>query len=287
MEGYCKNMKKWYNYEMKRTVRHMVMAISATLLLASCGGGTTDTLKPTISPLAVRWTVQLMQGGNYFVSIRSSSLLGVYLTEFLLRQTAFRSALAGIGVQVQLLNQQGTPDEEGFALLETLGSILQVDVPDMLNRSPDRIDAFDTYLSNLEALGGRTSAYVTSLEEQRDILMDERSDIRVTASRAQSMLNRALRDQDYATASEQQRILIEARTDLAEKDAQIDELRSTIRIFDDLLEVAEERITVMTSNREALLAGITVVDVPGVEDFGLIEQGSRRSGRSIFDPSGR
>ena len=279
-------MKKWYNYEMKRTVRHTLMAISATLLLASCGGRTTDTLKPTISPLAVRWTVQLMQGGNSFSSIRSSSLLGVYLTEFLLRQTAFRSALAGIGVQVQLLNQQGTPDEEGFALLETLGSILQVDVPDMLNRSTDRIDAFDTYLSNLEALGSRASAYVTSLEEQRDVLMDERSDIRVTASRAQSMLNRALRDQDYATASEQQRVLIEAKTALAEKDAQIDELRSTIRIFDDLLEVAEERVTVMTSNREALLAGISVVDVPGVEDFGLIEQGNRRSGRSIFDPSG-
>lgn len=271
---------------MKRTVRHMILALSATLLLASCSSGTTDALKPTIAPLAVRWTVQLMQGGNSFVSIRSSSLLGVYLTEFLLRQTAFRSAITGVNAQVQLLNQQGTPDEEGFALLETLGSILQVDVPDMLNRSTDRVDAFDTYLSNLQALGGRASAYVTSLEEKRDVMMDERRDVRVIASRAQSMLNRALRDQDYATASEQQRVLIEAKTELAQRDAEIDEVRSTIRIFDNLLDVAEERINVMNSNREALLAGISVVDVPGVEDFGLIEQGNRRSGRSIFDPSG-
>ncbi len=269
---------------MKRSLRHLLLGATTVCVLASCGRQETVSYSPTIAPLAVRWTVELMKGSDAFASIRSSALLGVYLADFLMRQVMFRSALAGINVQMDLLNDAGEEQEESFALLETLGAILQVDVPDMLNRSPDRVEAFDTYLSNLQAVGERATAHKNGLEQQMDVMMDERRVVRGEVARSQSQLNIALREQDYATASEQQKNLIEGRSNLAEIDARIDELRSIRNLFVDLLDIAEERVTVMTSNREALLAGISVVDVPGVEDYGLIEQSRRRSGRSIFDP---
>ncbi len=270
---------------MKRTLRHLLLTATTVTLLASCGRQETVSYSPTIAPLAVRWTIELVKGSDAFASIRSSALLGVYLADFLMRQVMFRSAIAGINIQMDLLNEGSEEQEESFALLETLGAILQVDVPDMLNRSTDRVDAFDTYLSNLQALGERATSHENGLEQQMDGLMDERSDIRVEVARSQSRLNVALREKDYATASEEQKRLIDGRSDLAEMDARIDEIRSIRNLFQDLLDIAEERVTVMTSNREALLAGITVVDVPGVEDYGLIEKSRRRSGRSIFDPS--
>ncbi len=269
---------------MKRTVRHLLLSVTAVTMLASCGRQEVVSFTPTIAPLAVRWTVELVKGSDAFASIRSSALLGVYLSDFLMRQMMFRSALAGINIQMDLLNETGEEQEESFALLETLGAILQVDVPDMLNRSTDRVEAFDTYLSNLQALGERSTSHEQGLEQQMDVLMDERREVRGDVARSQSQLNTALREQDYATASEQQKSLIEGRGELAEIDAKIDELRSIRNLFVDLLDIAEERVTVMTSNREALLAGISVVDVPGVEDYGLIEQGRRRSRQSIFDP---
>jgi hypothetical protein len=269
---------------MKRAFRHLLLTVTTISLLASCGRQESVSYSPTIAPLAVRWTVELLKGSDAFASIRSSALLGVYLSDFLMRQVMFRSAIAGIAIQMDLLNEGGEEQEESFALLETLGAILQVDVPDMLNRSTNRIDAFDTYLSNLQTIGERSTAHKEGLEQQMDTLMDERSDIRGDVARTQSQLNIALREQDYATASEQQKNLIEGRGNLAKIDARIDELRSIRNLFDDLLDIAEERVTVMTSNREALLAGITVVDVPGVEDYGLIEKRRRRSRQSIFDP---
>ncbi len=260
------------------------LLIACTMLsLSACSKETGSTAITTIAPLAVRWTQEIARGLDSLSSIRSSALLGVYISHHLINEIVFRSALEGIAAQASIMSDTGEENDESFALLETLGAILQVDVPDMLNRSAVRSEAFDTYLQNLQNIGARALAHLDSLEQQRGELTDQRGDIRVEVSHAQTGLSRALRDKDYSTANDLQKQLIEGKSELAEFDARIDEVRSIIRLFEDLIDVGEKRAEVMTANREALLAGISVVDLPGADDMGLIEN-ARRSRGSIFDP---
>ncbi len=264
-------------------LRTGLLTAFAVLSLSACSKDAGSPAITTIAPLAVRWTQEIARGLDSLSSIRSSALLGVYISHHLINEIVFRSALEGVSAQVSIISDTGEENDESFALLEILGSILQVDIPDMLNRSAVRSEAFDTYLQNLQNIGARVLNHLESLKQQRADLSAQRGDIRVTVSHAQTGLSRALRDKDYSTANDLQKQLIEGKSELAQFDARIDEVRSIIRIFEDLIDVAEKRAEVMTANREPLLAGVTVVDLPGAEDLGLIES-ARRSRGSIFDP---
>jgi hypothetical protein len=259
------------------------MLVLATSL-AGCVGRDGTPSVTTIAPKAAEWALRIVRGQSEYSAVRSSALLGVYLTHHLLREVVFGSALDGVMAQMSFLSESSEEEDESFALLETLGSILQVDVPDLLNRSPVRSTAFDIYVTNLQNLAKRAISHVEGLNLEIDTLNDARREQRAETARTQSTLNRAIRDGDFATASDLQKSLIEMETELATLEAQLDELRSIRSLMEDMIDVADERLTVMAANRAAMLAGITVVDLPGAEDLGVLESGGRRSSRSIFDP---
>jgi hypothetical protein len=261
----------------------LLLTVAAAASLGGCVRQADVPSLTTIAPRAAEWALRIATGSSGFSAIRSSALLGVYLTDHLLREIVFRSAIAGVTAQMEFLSESSQEQEESFALLETLGSILQVDVPDMLNRSPVRSAAFDVYITNLQNLTKRAIDHVAGLEQEIDTLNDERRTQRADAARTQSTLNRAIRDGDYATASELQKDLIGLEGEVATLDAQLDEKRSIKNLMEDMIDVANDRMAVMAANRAAILAGITVVDLPGAEDLGVLEQG-RRSRNNIFDP---
>lgn len=215
--------------------------------------------------------------------LRPSALLGVFIADYLSHTAVYRSALAGIQAQMEILFNDDRIEDETYALLETLGSILQVDVNDMLNRSNGRARAFEAYVQNLADLGTQATAKKQGLEQELDGIQTERRDQRRDTAKLQSDLNQALREQDYASASGLQRQLIDAETALANIESKEDEQRSVIRLFEDLLEIADERLNAMQTNREALIAGIRVIEVPGVEDLGVLEQGRYRRRNSTFE----
>lgn len=215
--------------------------------------------------------------------LRPSALLGVFIADYLSYTAVYQSALAGVEAQMEILFNDDRIEDETYALLETLGSILQVDVNDMLNRSNGRARAFETYVQNLAELGTTATAKKQGLEQEMDEIQTARRDQRRDTAKLQSDLNSALREQDYASASGLQRQLIDAETALAKLESEEDEQRSVIRLFEDLLEIADERLNAMQTNREALIAGVKVIEVPGVDDLGLLEKGRYRRRNSTFE----
>jgi len=268
----------------KQTLHPLVLTLAVAGILCGCTRQPAAPSVTTIAPKAAEWAQQLAWGPSQFSAIRSSALLGVYLTHHLMNEIVFHSALAGVTAQMSFLSESSQEQEESFAILETLGSILQVNVPDMLNRSPVRSTAFDIYVGNLQTLGTQAQSHVDNLEIEMVALNKERREKRSTAAKTQSLLTRAIRDGDFSTAGELQKNLIAQEGEAAVVETQVEEQRSIKNLMNDMIDVAEKRLTVMTANRAALLAGITVIDLPGVEDLGILEKGKRSNG-SIFDPA--
>lgn len=263
----------------------LLLVLAATVFLTHCSGRDADTSGDTAvtgARSATEWTLRAAHSTMEFTTIRPSALLGTFITEYLVHTSVFRGAIAGIQAQMQILFDDEFEEDESFALLEDLGSLLQVDVMDMLNRSTNRPAAFDIYMDNLVDLGTRGEGHLERLEQQLDEVQDARRLQRREAARIQRALNESIRGQDYASASGLQRQVIEAETELSRIESEEDERRNVIRLFEKLLKIADERLVAMRQNRALLIAGLRVVEVPGIEDLGILEEGMRRRRESPF-----
>jgi hypothetical protein len=265
-----------------------LLVITLMTILVSCSGTQTPSANDsgvTAAREGTQWSVRLARGITDMIKLRPGALLGAYVTHYLIHTSAFQGALAGIEAQMQLLFNEEFEQDESFALLEELGTTLQVDVPDLLNRSIERSQTLNAYVESLEQILERSRTHNEALEQELEIIGDERTQKRRAAGEIQRELNTALREQDYSTAGELQRQLIDAESEQANVESREDEKRSVIRLFEDLLEVGDERLAAIQANREVLIAGVKVVELPGVDDLGLIEQRRTRGrGSSIFGP---
>jgi len=102
---------------------------------------------------------------------------------------------------------------------------------------------------------------------------DEQNDRARTIDRD---LSKALRDKDYANAARKQEELKPAQEALQKTELEQEEVESLLDIFVDLLELTDERLNAIEKNREVLIAGHTVVDVPGIDDLGVLQREKRR-----------
>lgn len=271
---------------MNVSILRLLILVSISSSLAGCFSQTEKKYPMTMAPKATLWTQRISSGNAQPSSIRSSALIGVYISHHLIREIVFHSALAGVSAQEAFLSESSQEQEQSFALLETMGAILQVDVPDMLNRSDIRSNAFDTYVTNLQNIGKRLQDEIASSDAELDGLNATRRTQRSDATQSQSIINKAIRSGDFATASDSQKTLIEQDGKLAITEGQIDRVRSIKNLMENMMNIAEKRLSLLTANRAAILAGVKVTDLPGAEDLGILEQGKtfRRSGKSIFDP---
>lgn len=277
---------------MMNSLSRGLLIVTTSVLLVHCKGQEADT--PTDTSVvgarsAIVATYDLFSGP--VMHMRPGAILGTYVTQYLMNTSVFRSALMGIGAQDYLFFDAEASEDESFALLTKFGSALQINIADMLNRSTNRPSAYDDYIQNLTDLMQQSTERHAALEEDLKDIQTDRRDKRRIAAQIQSQLNDALREQDYSTASDLQKQIIDAKAEAARVQSQEDEQRSVIRLFENLLAIADKRLYAMTSNREALIAGIKVIDVPGVKDLGLIEEGRRSGSRStnstnIFDTGG-
>lgn len=279
------------------TPRRLLAATLVTVTLTACGGGTSDapeTPKPLVHGAieALSWSMHLLLRGGP-LGARPSSLLGVYVSSFVAqtRGVPYASAFNGIEAQMQMLFGSEDP-RDTYALLQELGLALQVDIADILNRSTDRPKTLDAYLLGLEGLTAEAKKAVDKLERDEDELATDRGEKRKRMAEIQSSLNRALREEDYATAGRHQEELTQARAVVAEVEAKQKEASSTKNIFEDMLDVAEERFSAIQENREVLIAGLKVVKVPGIDNLGVLLEKSRYGRNTgsdldasrIFDP---
>lgn len=260
-----------------------------SVILVSCTQNSIPDVDVNTARNGAHWAQILGQAIFHTGTRRPGALLGTYIATYLSRSSTYRSALAGIELQMALLFSGEPEKDEAYAVLEELGTVLQVDVPDMLNRSIGRPGALDTYIRSLAAVIQEAKTQLERLEQELDELEDERRVKRREAAQIQSNLNSALRKQDYSTASELQQQIAEAEAQVTRVESREDEQRSIIKLYRDLLGVATQRGDAIAANREALLKGITVVELPGVSNLGLIRRQSGRRGHnssfgdSLFD----
>ena len=132
-------------------------------------------------------------------------------------------------------------------------------------------------LSNVFA---RSKTQLTALQQQQKVLSADRDTKRNTASQIQSDLNKALQKQDYATASSKQQALSDAKTAQSKAEEQVSEVQSLITIFTNLNNIADQRLKAIAANRQILIAGLQVINVPGINELNILNNGKGNSNQN-------
>jgi hypothetical protein len=213
--------------------------------------------------------------------------LGMYVANYMINSNGMhvQGAVNGVTTGLGILVDNAQESEESFALLEELGTVLQVTIPDMLNRSTDRQKTLDTYLDTLTTVYDRSQSEVTALKQTQTTLLAKQHDTRTVVTQIQHDLNLALQKQDYASASTKQSEIIDAKAEQSKAETEVSQLNSTMTLYTNLNKIAAKRLQAIQVNREPLIAGLTVVDVPGIEDLDVLKKGTgvgTTNGTSIF-----
>lgn len=268
------------------------LAISLPLVLSACRSSAPN---PTENPADSGAVVEVGGARNAVVfslsvlrtvkpTVRPATLLGIYATKFLAdgMEVPVSAALAGIRAQTQL---HGLPTEENvdelYVLLEEFGAVLHVDVPDLVNRSDNRAETLDLYATGLQNITERSRRKSEDLAEQLTTLKSRQSEQRKTVSGLDKEVKSAVKAKDFSTAQDRQKDLTDAQTDLTQTEMQMKELTGMQNIYVELLDIADARIAALNDNREVIIAGLKVVNMPGVEDLGVLE-GKTKRGSGLF-----
>jgi len=263
---------------MKRT---LISVFLFSLLLTSCiGGNKSGEIEKTVVSASSRIGV----ASAYVTSMRShihgivrpSPTMGIFTSSYL-AQGAFivvKGAMQAIQAQQLLIIGQTLPaTSETFSLLQELGIVLQVDIVDVLNRADNRGKALDEYITSLKGVGNVAQRKKNELEQQETTLKSKQKDEKATVRELESSLREIFRNEDYGRAASVQEELTEANSKLAETEAKLDQTQDILDRFDELLDIAQERLTAIDSNREVLIAGLKVLEVPGIEDLDILDEG--------------
>lgn len=206
---------------------------------------------------------------------RNPALLGVFVTEYLTTAPsamAAESAVLGVGAQAQILYAQQTIQDPDYDLLQAFGDALQVDVAELLNRSVDRQEVLETYTHALTNVATRSNDRLKELSSQLEELKKLATVQNHDRSLAEREMQKALKDKDFNSAGERQKKLSELQALYAETDLKRKQIQSLKDTFDDLLTLYGKKILAIQQNREALIAGIKVIDVPGADELQVLEK---------------
>jgi len=254
------------------STRHISLLLAA-LLLTQCKAADKPQIPDAVfgAQIGVIQTAELLSG----VRLRAApgALLGLYIAGFMVNESGVfvQGAMYGVDTGLDsLLDSEESPGES-FELLQQLGVVLQVNIPDMLNRSTDRQQTLDAYIDTLTQVYDRSKTHLTALKQQQTALLNTRREKRSRVVAIQHDLNLALQKKDYTTASVKQSEIVEAKSEQATADAEVNQSQSTITLYTNLNKVADRRLAAISVNREALIAGITVVDVPGIQELGVLD----------------
>ncbi|MSR87488.1 hypothetical protein EXS70_04975 [Candidatus Peribacteria bacterium] len=278
----------------------IVLAFMVPLALSACGSSNKPAETVAANSAQVQQDAGTVTGARnaiaYSLSIlrtvvptvRPGSLLSIYTSQFLADGPAMPVFAAMDGVKAQL-RLHALPTEENvddlYALLEEFAAVLHVDISDLLNRSDERTETLDLYQNGLANITERSTRRSEEIAQQLATAKTTQTEQKKTVSGIDKELKAAVKAKDFSTAQERQKELAAAREELTQTELQSKELTSIQSILKELLDIAGKRITALESNREVLIAGLKVVDVPGVDDLGVIEGKTgprKKSGHSPF-----
>lgn len=210
-------------------------------------------------------------------STRPGAILGLHMGSYLSTGNAplVQAALGGVGAIFPMSQPPQGEQPETFRILQELGVILQKDLKDALNRSQNRAQTLGSYIEELQHAAQGAKQHLTVIQEERQKIQEDRRAKEKTAHTLERTVNDALRNGNYAAAGATQEALTQAKGELGRAEAALEQLESVIATFEELLEIASIRLSAVDENREALVTGVKVVEIPGIEHLGLLERRSR------------
>lgn len=271
----------WVSEHIYARARVMPMVAAACLLLSGCLGNQTPEIEVNGSRAALEHTLRLV--APLYRVTRAAAPLSVYVNLYLAGGgfVPVSAARAGVLAEARMHSRPTEEDlDDAFGLLQEFGLILQVDIPDLLNRSDDRSQTLDDYTEGLTNITERSRMRAASMTEYVARLTADRRTARTRVSDTERQIRQSLQDQDYVTAGGYQRDLGEAQSELSNIESELREQETLQSSFEELIAIADERLTAIEQNREVLVAGLKVVEIPGIENLGILEQPRtrRRSG---------
>ena len=266
-----------------------------SVLLTSCTGGDADAKKQAEMfgsriGIAASYILSLQTKGSMNL-VRPSPTMGIFTSSYLAQGAFINVQAAALGIQAQkkLLTGQSLPaSSETFILLQELGTALQVDIVDMLNRAGNRGEALDAYIDSLKGIGSLSVRKQKELEQLQATFKTQKRDEQAALRTLESDLRKVLRNEDYGRASSLQEQTAVAGAALAQTEVKLDQTDDILDRYEELLEIAEERLIAIENNREIIIAGLRVFEVPGIEDLGILDEGKpfRRGSRGRDEKEG-
>lgn len=278
----------------------IVGSVIVTALLAGCG--TTTDMSTTSQTVSGGRSALVSIDRIIAVSTRNSmqrraALLGVFIAEYISfaeTANAAQGALNGIATDAVLTMKQNSVTDPDFDLLQAFADALQVDVSDLLNRSQDRQQSLDTYVTALTNVGARANERYGALSRTDDELKSLLRTESKERSDAERALQSAIKLKEFSQAGELQKTVLEKQRVYAETDLKRKQVEDVASTLNSLLTLYQSKIVAIEQNREILIAGNRIVDVPGIEELKIIERtkASRTTGRgagafdSLFQGTG-
>lgn len=246
--------------------------ILSALMLASCSGS--NRVEEPVSG-GKSATVLLDMLAKATERPRPSGTMGVFSSLYVSQGIFFPTAAAprALSDLLRIVQGQENPlSDASYALLRVLGDILSEDVADLLNRSDNRIAALDLYTESLGNVIISTKTRVSELTTALDRLATARKERRTAVSDLTREQKKAIDAKDFSTAAALEQDLLAARRALAETELTESQTKDMQSRLKKLLEIAEQRKAAIESNREILISGLSVTDLPGLTDLGLVEK---------------
>lgn len=253
--------------------------VSCVIMLSGCGAKkvslepeTTDGGRSGVLSLQI-----LMEITSNPDNVRSAAPLGIYVAEYLSRsplENLTQGGVQGIAIQSAVMAaQQGISDPD-FGLIQAFADALQVDVPDLLNRSQDRQLSLETYSQALINVATRANDRFKELTTLLATLETETRALNKEKSAAERTLSKALKSKDFSLAGEQQKLVLEKQQAYAESELKRKQTEGVVTTLDKFLSLFGQKILAIQQNREILIAGNKVVNVPGIEELKVLEKSS-------------
>ena len=207
---------------------------------------------------------------------RPSASLGVHMSTYLSKsEPPVHGALKSARIIGPLMQTSDTT-EAPFMTIQTLGNLVQTNIVEAMNQNTERGEVLNRYVALLRSTLQNAQRDTGNLRDRRQQLVQEEREQQSVIHTLRKEIDAAERAGDFSTVGSRQRTLSDTKGEQGKTEASMDELENTLKILDDLTRIAEERLNAIEENREALMAGIRVVEIPGL---GTSPRRSRRQKR--------
>lgn len=156
------------------------------------------------------------------------------------------------------------------ALLERFIELLRQDVRELLNASPDRTETLDEYIEALSSHLQRGEVRLRALRDREENLRDDENRLERVRDELRENLDGAIRGGEGRNVAALMEDITERHEAFAEVQTELIVVQRFLEALDRVLPTLQERLRAIQANREALIKGVRVIDIPGVEDLGII-----------------